>query len=113
LLTLTLFSLLWLNPEPVTPPLHQATLRWQARDSEGVYGYLVYRATDRLGPFQRISPRILRVPADGQAQHSYVFEDRDVIVGKTYFYYIDGVNNSGQKSRFTGVLAKTIAVPAP
>ena len=38
-----------------------AVLEWKATKEEGVYGYLVYRATDREGPYRRLGREIVHV----------------------------------------------------
>lgn len=92
------------------PP--QAKLHWSAIDGQHCYGYLVYRATDRQGPFLRLNRELVPTPADGAQEHRYDYVDRDVEPGTTYYYYLDFVDKSGVKHRFSGVLAKTVAPPA-
>jgi hypothetical protein len=89
------------SSEPAT-----ATLKWRAASEIGVYGYLIYRAEDRAGPFQRVNETIVRVPADGASEHSYTYTDDDVVPGQTYFYYLDAVSTQGVKQRFSGILSK-------
>ena len=86
----------------------QSVLKWQARDERGVYGYVVYRAERREGPYRRISCQIIRVAprADGVGEYAYV--DRDVRAGASYFYYLDTVGLDGRKRRFSGVISKTV-----
>lgn len=90
------------------------TVRWQARQEARAYGYLVYRAKQRSGPYQRINDSIVQVlvPASGVAQSSYSYTDRDVEPGQTYFYYLDLVTHDGRKERFSGVLSRTVAADA-
>lgn len=86
----------------------QAVLKWVTREETEVYGYLVYRAVHREGPFTRVNAQV--VPAAGRegGPHSYEFIDRDVEVGTTYYYYLDLVTRSGAKKRFSGVVQKRI-----
>lgn len=78
-------------------------LRWRARQQQDVYGYLVYRSTRRDGPYRRTSAEIVHRRGSGR----YVWRDRDVEPGVTYYYYLDAVSTSGRKSRFSGVQEKT------
>ena len=93
-------------PKVVAP----AVLRWEARNESGSYGYLVYRSQSREGPFLRINREIVHVvdEADNGSQH-YTYTDEDVESGRTYYYYLDLVGQNGKKSRFSGVIAKTVA----
>lgn len=84
-------------------------LRWQATHEEGAYGYNIYRAFRRQGPFRRINAEILHVGEAGAVIASYEHFDFDVEPGKTYFYYLDLVSTTGHKQRFSGVIKKTVS----
>ncbi len=87
-----------------------AELVWRAKAERGIYGYLVYRAADRQGPFVRRNKAVVR--ADGVGEDGvgrYVFRDCEVEAGKTYYYYLDYVTNTGLKVRFSGVQTKRVA----
>ena len=83
-----------------------STLKWRAASEAGIYGYLIYRAEDRVGPFQRVNQAIVRVPADGAEEHRYAYVDDDLVPGQTYYYYLDAVSTGGVKQRFSGILSK-------
>lgn len=85
------------------------TLKWEARNENAVYGYLIYRADRRQGPFLRINTEILHVeePAMDDASSSYEYIDATVTPGSTYFYYLDTISKGGFKTRFSGVIKKT------
>ena len=82
------------------------TLSWTAESEQGVYGYLVYRAEERDGPFLRVNETIVRVPADEAERHEYTWVDSDVEPGKVYHYYLDAVSTEGVKQRFSGILSR-------
>lgn len=87
-------------------PAAESTLRWKARDEAGTYGYLIYRSDAEAGPFRRINARI--VPKQSNPEAGYVYVDRDVESGKTYYYRIDGVSEVGVKKPLSPVLPKTV-----
>lgn len=89
------------TPQEETP---EAVLRWKASNQEGVYGFLVLRSRDRVGPFLRVNDSIVRTNGGG----SYEFHDRKVEFGATYYYYLDLVTVGGTTRRFSGVLSKNI-----
>jgi hypothetical protein len=91
----------------------QATLEWKAAKEEGVYGYLVYRATEREGPYLRVGPEIVHVSREPGEVHSYRFVDSTVDAGKTYYFYLDKVATTGEKTRFSGVVSKTVSANLP
>ncbi|MGB0132488.1 hypothetical protein [Dokdonella sp.] len=87
-----------------------AVLSWQIKPNPDVFGFNVYRATSRTGPFLRVSKELVRPKssASDSAQNTVRFEDADVESGRTYYYYVDVVRNSGLSERLTGVVAKTV-----
>jgi hypothetical protein len=102
-------------PQSPPPPsqVREVRLKWTAASEDRLYGYLVYRAEDRQGPYRRVSREIVRVqPAETGPQHRYEYVDREVQAGRTYFYYLDVITVGGRKVTFSGVLARTIAADA-
>lgn len=94
------------------PPSPQATLRWK-ESSPDVYGFVVLRSEERGGPFLRINgPLVRSASPDGAVQKEYVYVDRDVRPGRTYYYALTAVLGSGAKQRMPGVRKKTIEGPA-
>jgi hypothetical protein len=98
---------------PATSAVSPAVLEWRAAKEEGVYGYLVYRADDREGPFRRLGTAIVHVSQDPGEVHSYRFADTTVEAGKTYYYYLDTISRRGEKSRFSGVVTKVVPAASP
>ncbi len=82
----------------------KARIFWKVTHQEGLYGFIVYRAEKPSGPFRRASKDIVHLEEDGD----YDWEDFDVQAGRTYFYYLDTIRNTGAKERFSPVLTKTI-----
>lgn len=100
------------RPTATTPTGPLVTLRWTASKEHGTYGYLVYRAERRDGPFVRVNPTIIRARGVGdEAEAVYVFVDEDVASGRTYHYYLDVITDAGAKQRFSGVLSRTVVGP--
>lgn len=78
-------------------------LVWRARKMDQTFGFLVYRATSRRGPFVRVSSPVV-AGADG----GFEFVDAEVETGSTYYYYVDALATNGKKMRFSPVMSKTI-----
>jgi hypothetical protein len=101
------------TPPPVPPPVtgkpgeRRARLVWTATQEDQIYGYLIYRADRREGPFQRANAKVVLV-GSGPGQGSYAYEDDAVEPGRSYFYYLESVDRSGQKRRISGVVEKII-----
>jgi hypothetical protein len=101
------------TPPPVPPPVtgkpgeRRARLVWTATQEDQTYGYLIYRADRREGPFQRANAKVVQV-GSGPARGSYAYEDDTVEPGRSYFYYLESVDRGGQKRRISGVVEKII-----
>lgn len=90
------------------------TLSWTVKDEKEVFGYIVYRADRREGPYLRASEKIIRNPKVRMSPPStspatYLFEDKAVQDGRTYYYFIDVISTGGKKQRLSGVVARTVA----
>lgn len=83
-------------------------LHWKAKEGKTVRGYIVYRALAREGPYLRRNARLVPAPKDGKPEHAYEYFDQDVESGRTYYYYVDVIDSSGIKERFSGVLTKRV-----
>ncbi len=85
-------------------------LAWSARNDTSIFGYVVYRAQDRAGPFVRVSdqPIARQTSTAGSDKADYSFVDESVVAGTTYYYYIDALGNDGEQKRFSPVLSKKV-----
>lgn len=105
------------TPPPVPPPVtgrpgeRRARIVWSALQEDQTYGYAVYRAERREGPFLRVNARLVTV-GSGAAPGEYAYEDGTVEPGRSYFYYLESVGKGGAKARISGVVTKVIP-PAP
>lgn len=101
------------SPPPAAAPVvgrpgeRWARITWEVRQEQETYGYLVYRADRREGPFRRINRDILRV-SSGPEPHVYSYTDDQVAPGHTYYYYLESIGRGGTKSRLSGVMTKVI-----
>jgi hypothetical protein len=76
-------------------------LKWSVAHEELVYGYAIYRADAETGPFVRVNKDTIRVvPSDGGG--AYQWRDTSAESGKTYWYYIGVLDNTGSKQQLSG-----------
>ena len=87
----------------------RAVLQWSVAKERNMYGYLVYRADRAEGPFERVTPHVIRSRAGIDGTASYRHVDSGVTAGHTYYYRIESVSLNGIKTPLTGVIPKTIA----
>lgn len=77
-------------------------LTWQATSEYGVFGYEVYRAESKDGPFKRVGEGIIpRLDKSFDKGSIYRWRDADYESGKTYWYYVNVVMENGTKREFT------------
>lgn len=84
-------------------------LSWKVTDEKGVFGYIIYRAERREGPFLRVSPAIIRKPPAEPATTTagtYRYADNSVQPGLVYYYFIDVISEGGRKQRLSGIMAR-------
>lgn len=81
-----------------------ATVRWEVSGDAGVFGYIVYRAERRAGPFVRVKGGL--IPALGTAPGEiaeYEVADPEAGAGDDFFYYVDALLVDGRRQALTGV----------
>lgn len=88
---------------PADPPGDGPVLRWSVANEQSLYGYLIYRAEHKDGPWQRVNDKIIPVLGHDDATSEYAWRDTSAVKGKTYWYFIKTLGNNGTKARLTGV----------
>jgi fibronectin type 3 domain-containing protein len=80
---------------------HSVTLTWKAPPPAPgivVVGYNIYRSTTSGGQFVKLASRVPGPP----------YEDRLVADGRTYFYVVTALDQTGRESRFSNEARATI-----
>lgn len=108
-----LLVLLAQSPPAAASPEAAVTLRWKEKTT-GVHGFVVTRSERRAGPYLRVNGALVK-SAEGptSATRSYVWVDHDVRPGRTYYYALIAVLESGTKQRVPGVVTKKVESAAP
>ena len=88
---------------PADPPGKGPVLRWSVANEQILYGYLIYRAEHKDGPWRRVNDKIIPVLGHDDATSEYAWRDTSAVKGKTYWYFIKTLGNNGTKARLTGV----------
>lgn len=79
------------------------TIRWVTQSEEGTFGYNVYRGDTRQGPFQRINDLTILGAGTTDIPQHYTFSDASIAQDTVYFYYVESISLSGERSRLTPV----------
>jgi hypothetical protein len=80
------------------------TLRWSTASEEEVFGFDVYRATRREGPFVRLTKTPVLAAGQSDTQQNYSFVDDAIVPEIEYFYYIEEISMSSERHRVTPVI---------
>jgi len=83
------------------PPGKGPLLKWSVAHEELVHGYVIYRADAEAGPYLRVNKDTIR-PLPSEAGGSYQWRDTSAESGKTYWYYIGILDNTGSKEQLSG-----------
>jgi hypothetical protein len=83
------------------PPGHGPLLKWSVANEELVYGYLIYRGDSETGPFVRVNDAIIRALNEDDSSE-YKWRDASAVSGRTYWYYIGVLKQSGVRQDLTG-----------
>ena len=76
-------------------------LRWSTQSERENFGYDVFRATAKDGPFERINERVIPGAGTTDIPQRYRYEDKDLQAGMTYWYYIESISYNGKRRRVT------------
>ena len=73
-------------------------LAWETASETDNAGFHIHRSDTEDGPYARITETI--IPAEGGATWgaSYAWVDEDVFPGKTYYYKLEDIDNSGNNT---------------
>ena len=81
------------------PAPGRLSLFWVANPEPDVAGYVLYRSTDPKGPWTKLTPTIYA---------KTTFTDENVESGKTYYYYLEAVDTSGNVSPKSEIVSETV-----
>ena len=79
------------------------TARWTTASEENTFGYDVYRGDSEDGKFVRITKKPVLGNGTTSETHQYEFIDDAIDPCKEYWYYVEEITTSGERSKFTTV----------
>lgn len=89
------------------------TVTWSTASESDNFGFDVYRAERRDGPYERITARPLEGGGTTDLPRDYRFVDEQVEPGVEYFYYVESISLSGERRRFTPIMRAAPKYPGP
>ena len=74
-------------------------VKWRTESELNNLGFNVYRSTRLDGDYVKVTPVLIMGAGTEATPREYSFIDEDVVVGNTYYYYIEDVDFSGKTNR--------------
>ncbi len=84
---------------------------WETATELDNAGFNLYRSTDKAGKTTMVNNEVIAAAGDELKGSSYSFRDRDVMVGVTYYYWLEDVDLFGAAARYGPVSASLQSVP--
>ena len=89
-----------LQATPAPAPIYSlVVLEWTTKSEVNTAGFNMYRAESSGGPFTRINRELIPSASDPIAGGHYVYTDTEAIAGRTYYYQLEDVELSGNRTR--------------
>ena len=79
------------------------TARWTTASEQNTFGYDVYRSDSENGKFVRITKKPVLGNGTTSETHKYEFVDDTIDPCKEYWYYVEEITTSGERTKFTTV----------
>lgn len=100
------------SAETTKPAKLANTLRWSTASEVDNYGFDIYRADRKEGPFTRINKKPVAGAGTSDLRHEYVYHDETIEAGREYFYFVESISLEGRREAFTPVF-RAGPKPAP
>ena len=87
----------------VVPP--KIEIEWETETEINTAGFNIYRSDSAEGEFVRINPQIIPSQSDAVSGATYLYTDKNVERGKTYYYQLEDIeydNSTQQHDILTG-----------
>lgn len=79
-----------------TTPSPSVLLLWNTLNEQDLLGFNIYRSKEAAGIRQKVNSVVLPAINPGSLEgNSYQYTDSQVLVGETWFYWVDAVKQSG------------------
>ena len=92
------------NVQAAPPTTAQGKVRivWRTESSQGLYGFNIHRGSSAEGPWACLTTAPILAEEGGTTNipQTYEFMDtQEIVVGQTYWYWLEAVNADGTKER--------------
>jgi hypothetical protein len=88
-------------PSNETPARAKVRISWSVESSQNLYGFIIYRGPSPEGPWTRVNPKPILAAEGGTTNipydYHYVDDDTSLVVGRSYWYWLEGVDSDAAK----------------
>lgn len=91
-----LFGLFLLNKHLNTPP--SVTIEWETESEFETAGFNLYRSDTPTGEYQQVNQQLIPSQGDASSGAVYAYRDEGVNAGKSYYYRLEDVEYSNQRT---------------
>jgi hypothetical protein len=74
-------------------------IKWSTATETNNLGFNIYRSETKNGKYIRLNARLIEGAGTDATPHDYSFNDDDVVLGKTYYYYVEDVDFAGNANK--------------
>ncbi len=99
-------------PEASPGAALKLTLKWSTASEVDNYGFFVLRGDKEDGPFNQRNAKAIAGGGNSDTPRQYVWEDHDVVAGRTYYYYLESISVQGAREKFSPIISKVCCTPA-
>lgn len=105
------------SPEPTPAPTPLAaqgkvTITWGTESEQECYGYFVWRADTKEGPFEKVNAKMVPGGGTTHVPRRYRVVDQPLPMGATYYYKVEQIDLTGVRRDLTPVVPCTVTQPA-
>ena len=86
----------------------KVVLEWETASEVNNEGFFIYRSSESDGFYEEVNSDIIDGNGNSNTVHTYRYEDKNVVEGKTYFYKLYSRDFNGQINEYPSIVSATV-----
>lgn len=82
-----------------TTTTDSVTIKWSTATETNNLGFNIYRSETKDGKYIKLNARLIEGAGTDATPHDYSFTDDDVVLDKTYYYYVEDIDFAGRSNQ--------------
>jgi len=74
-------------------------IKWRTETETDNLGFNIYRSDTKDGKYIKVNATLIKGVGTDATPHDYFFTDEDVVLGESYYYYIEDVDFTGKTNK--------------